>query len=138
MYYSEKTIGILLKNVCVCVFCIKRKKTIASLRQIQYLAEHRQFILIENLHEYCIAVTKEAMNHRSAVAREAIVTLGHLSEHLKRNLKTVLQHIIAVLLYKSMDTNHFICDEVSLALSKIVQNCNTAMVIKAFIQEGLR
>lgn len=116
----------------------KREEKIEALKDIQYLAEVFPDVLIQKLHKFSLAVTKEVMNPRSLVSREAVVTLGHLSEHLQENMNSELKHIIAVLLNKSIETKLLICDEVTSALSKIVQNCSPARAMKALIEGGLR
>ncbi|XP_051576765.1 uncharacterized protein LOC127453957 isoform X2 [Myxocyprinus asiaticus] len=113
------------------------EKKIEGLWQVRVMAEHQPGILLENLDAICLAVSKQVKNIRSAVSQEAIVTLGHLYEHLKGGMNAELKLTATVLLQKAGDRSQFIRDDVCRALRKMVQNCGPTGVLHAILEEGL-
>ena len=66
---------------------------------------------------------KHAESLRSALAKNALITINDLFFFLKRCMDPYLHPLTKVLMRKSADTNEFILQEAESAIASMCQNC---------------
>ncbi|XP_066511340.1 TOG array regulator of axonemal microtubules protein 1-like [Hoplias malabaricus] len=113
------------------------EKKVAGLKYVRALAEHHEEVLIPKLHDIVLLLMQEVKNPRSAVARAAMATLGHMYIHLKKAMHKELDSTVSVLLLKAGESNNFIRDDVERALGHMLQNCNPKRALNALVTTGI-
>ncbi|XP_044520841.1 TOG array regulator of axonemal microtubules protein 1 isoform X2 [Gracilinanus agilis] len=114
------------------------EKKIEGLNFIRCLSAFHSDVLTVKLHETSFAVVQEVKNLRSGVSRAAVVCLGDLFTHLKKNMDQEVDNTVKVLLHKAGESNTFIREDVDKALKAMVNNVTPARAINSLINGGQR
>uniref|UniRef100_A0A4X2L8U8 TOG domain-containing protein n=1 Tax=Vombatus ursinus TaxID=29139 RepID=A0A4X2L8U8_VOMUR len=114
------------------------EKKIEGLNFIRCLSAFHSDVLTVKLHETSFAVVQEVKNLRSGVSRAAVVCLGDLFTHLKKNMDQEIDNTVKVLLHKAGESNTFIREDVDKALKAMVNNVTPARAISSLINGGQR
>uniref|UniRef100_A0A4X2L8P1 TOG domain-containing protein n=1 Tax=Vombatus ursinus TaxID=29139 RepID=A0A4X2L8P1_VOMUR len=112
------------------------EKKIEGLNFIRCLSAFHSDVLTVKLHETSFAVVQEVKNLRSGVSRAAVVCLGDLFTHLKKNMDQEIDNTVKVLLHKAGESNTFIREDVDKALKAMVNNVTPARAISSLINGG--
>ncbi|XP_056666750.1 TOG array regulator of axonemal microtubules protein 1 isoform X6 [Monodelphis domestica] len=112
------------------------EKKIEGLNFIRCLSAFHSDVLTIKLHETSFAVVQEVKNLRSGVSRAAVVCLGDLFTHLKKNMDQEIDNTVKVLLHKAGESNTFIREDVDKALKAMVNNVTPARAINSLINGG--
>ncbi|KAM9066069.1 TOG array regulator of axonemal microtubules protein 1 isoform 4-T4 [Sarcophilus harrisii] len=112
------------------------EKKIEGLNFIRCLSAFHSDVLTVKLHETSFAVVQEVKNLRSGVSRAAVVCLGDLFTHLKKNMDPEIDNTVKVLLHKAGESNTFIREDVDKALKAMVNNVTPARAISSLINGG--
>ncbi|MEE6492442.1 hypothetical protein FKM82_016578 [Ascaphus truei] len=112
------------------------EKKIEGLNLVRCLSALHSDVLIERLHDMRIAVTQEVKNLRSSVSRAAIVCLGDMFTHLKKNMDFELDNCVKVLLHKAGEPNIFIREDVDKTLDAMVQNVTPGRALASLLNGG--
>ncbi|XP_029454335.1 TOG array regulator of axonemal microtubules protein 1 [Rhinatrema bivittatum] len=113
------------------------EKKIEGLNFIRCLSAYHSDVITAKLHETNLAVIQEVKNLRSGVSRAAVVCLGDMFTHLKKNMDQELDNTVKVLLHKASESNTFIREDVDKALNAMVQNVTPGRTLCALINGGL-
>lgn len=71
------------------------------------------------------------------VCRTAVMVVGELFIHLKRNIEPELEKVMMPLILKSGDTNKFLREDCNVALDAIVENSSPAKIILIVTAEAV-
>ncbi|XP_068947869.1 TOG array regulator of axonemal microtubules protein 1 isoform X2 [Petaurus breviceps papuanus] len=112
------------------------EKKIEGLNFIRCLSAFHSDVLTVKLHETSFAVVQEVKNLRSGVSRAAVVCLGDLFTHLKKNMDQEIDNTVKVLLHKAGESNTFIREDVDKALKAMVNNVTPARAVSSLINGG--
>nr|XP_033809262.1 TOG array regulator of axonemal microtubules protein 1 isoform X4 [Geotrypetes seraphini] len=113
------------------------EKKIEGLNFIRCLSAYHSDVITAKLHETNLAVIQEVKNLRSGVSRAAVVCLGDMFTHLKKNMDQELDNTVKVLLHKASESNTFIREDVDKTLNAMVQNVTPGRTLCALINGGL-
>lgn len=113
------------------------EKKIEGLNYIRCLSAFHCDVLTAKLHDTSLAVVQEVKNLRSGVSRAALVCLGDLFTHLKKNMDPELDCVVKGLLHKASETNAFIRDDVDRALNAMVLHVTPARALTSLLNGGL-
>ncbi|XP_078714611.1 TOG array regulator of axonemal microtubules protein 1-like [Lampetra fluviatilis] len=112
------------------------EKKMLGISYAQRLATFHPELLATRLHEVSFAVTKEAKNLRSTVARAAVSCISDMFAHLKKGMDQELDTVTQVLLHKSGETNNFMREDIVKALETMVANVTATRALTALINGG--
>ncbi|CAN0401938.1 unnamed protein product [Lampetra fluviatilis] len=112
------------------------EKKMLGISYAQRLATFHPELLATRLHEVSFAVTKEAKNLRSTVARAAVSCISDMFVHLKKGMDQELDTVTQVLLHKSGETNNFMREDIVKALETMVANVTATRALTALINGG--
>ncbi|XP_030070267.1 TOG array regulator of axonemal microtubules protein 1 isoform X1 [Microcaecilia unicolor] len=113
------------------------ERKIEGLNFIRCLSAYHSDVITAKLHETNLAVIQEVKNLRSGVSRAAVVCLGDMFMHLKKNMDQELDNTVKVLLHKASESNTFIREDVDKTLNAMVQNVTPGRTLCALINGGL-
>ncbi|XP_069064723.1 TOG array regulator of axonemal microtubules protein 1 isoform X2 [Pleurodeles waltl] len=113
------------------------EKKIEGLNYIRCLSAFHCDVLTAKLHDTSLAVVQEVKNLRSGVSRAAVVCLGDLFTHLKKNMDQELDCVVKGLLHKASESNAFIREDVDRALNAMVLHVTPARALTSLLNGGL-
>ncbi|KAM8920816.1 TOG array regulator of axonemal microtubules protein 1 [Pelodytes ibericus] len=113
------------------------ERKVEGLHLVRSLTVFHSDLVIERLPDLKVTVIKEVKNLRSSVSRAAIVCLGDMFTHLKKNMDYELDNSVRVLLHKSGEPNTFIREDIDKTLDAMVQNVTPVRALIALLNGGL-
>ncbi|XP_025036786.2 TOG array regulator of axonemal microtubules protein 2 isoform X2 [Pelodiscus sinensis] len=108
-----------------------------GLSSIRCLATCHSEVLLCQLHDVSLAVTKEVSNLRSKVSRFAINTLGELFRTMKKHMDQEVEEIARVLLHKTGDSSEFIQKAADQTLDIMVESVTPMRAMAALMARGV-
>lgn len=100
---------------------------------IRRLALHHPSKLAPHLGTASHALLKLMDSLRSSVSRVALMTVTDLLKGLGRGMDSEIELIAPMLMKKAADTNTFLCEEATKALTAMIQNCGGTRVLTALL-----
>ncbi|KAG7514909.1 TOG array regulator of axonemal microtubules 1-like [Solea senegalensis] len=114
------------------------RKKIIGMKIIQALTLHHPQTLKTKLHQVCSVLIQEVKNLRSAVACEAISTVGGLYVNLQTAMDQEVERTgKALLLSMAQNRAAFCKKQTSLALDAMVKNCSLTQIVNVLLNTGL-
>ncbi|XP_041703481.1 TOG array regulator of axonemal microtubules protein 1-like isoform X1 [Coregonus clupeaformis] len=113
------------------------EKKIEGLTFLRGLTHYHSDILLNRLHDVCLALIQEVRNLRSGVSRVAVGAMGELYTALQKGMDQELEGTAKALLQKAGETNAFIRQDVDAALDSMVQHCTPTRSLNALLTSGL-
>ncbi|CAB1335104.1 unnamed protein product [Coregonus sp. 'balchen'] len=113
------------------------EKKIEGLTFLRGLTLYHSDILLNRLHDVCLALIQEVRNLRSGVSRVAVGAMGELYTALQKGMDQELEGTAKALLQKAGESNAFIRQDVDAALDSMVQHCTPTRSLSALLTSGL-
>ncbi|KAM9432866.1 TOG array regulator of axonemal microtubules protein 1-like isoform 2-T2 [Salvelinus alpinus] len=113
------------------------EKKIEGLTFLRGLTQYHSDILLNRLHDVCLALIQELRNLRSGVSRVAVGAMGELYTALQKGMDQELEGTSKALLQKAGESNAFIRQDVDAALDSMVQHCTPTRSLNALLTSGL-
>lgn len=105
--------------------------TFDALSTVRRLAKHHPVFLEDKIH----AVTKEILaqvpNLRSTVSKNSLLALESMCSCFQKSMDPEVDAIIAVLIKRSADSNAFVCESATSAITSVILNCSASKVVSA-------
>nr|XP_032630736.1 TOG array regulator of axonemal microtubules protein 2 isoform X3 [Chelonoidis abingdonii] len=108
-----------------------------GLFSIKCLATCHSEVLLCQLHDVSLAVTREVSNLRSKVSRFAISVLGELFRTMKKHMDPEVEEIARVLLHKTGDSSEFIQKAADRSLGIMVGSVTPMRAMAALMAGGV-
>ncbi|XP_038252399.1 TOG array regulator of axonemal microtubules protein 2 [Dermochelys coriacea] len=108
-----------------------------GLFSIKCLATCHSEVLLCQLHDVSLAVTREVSNLRSKVSRFAISALGELFRTMKKHMDQEVEEIARVLLHKTGDSSEFIQKATDRSLGIMVRSVTPMRAMAALMAGGV-
>jgi hypothetical protein len=94
---------------------------------------HKEILDSQITHKLVSDLVKWGDSLRSALSKNSIIALGEFCTNLNKFLDPEVESVLTLLLRKSSDTNVFIVEAATEALSKCVSGCSLARVIPCLL-----
>ena len=107
-----------------------------TLNSVRRLALHHSQILGGHVHSVLRSVLKAVDNLRSAVAKNAILTIGDMWLGLGRTMDPELNLVAPALLKRFADTNGFLCEVADGCIDTVISNASDNRCLSAFLSSA--
>eukprot|EP00520_Triparma_pacifica_P017084 CAMPEP_0118642922 /NCGR_PEP_ID=MMETSP0785-20121206/6096_1 /TAXON_ID=91992 /ORGANISM="Bolidomonas pacifica, Strain CCMP 1866" /LENGTH=1505 /DNA_ID=CAMNT_0006534511 /DNA_START=76 /DNA_END=4589 /DNA_ORIENTATION=+ len=104
-----------------------------TLNSVRRLALHHGNLLGSHVHSVLRSVLKAVDNLRSAVAKNAILTIGDMWLGLGRTMDPELNLVAPALLKRFADTNGFLCESADSCINIVISNASDIRCLNAFL-----